>query len=445
MRRGIDLQGFGLVDRSAVHVLLIGGFRSTSVSGKREDLVLLLKGGDLTGTELTEHTDDTPESNGLCMWARFANLFLIAPEAMAGPDVFAALHAALADDARVKSIDEFPDLMPDSPNAWPVGDVFDWEQAQNDNALTDQPRRGRKIAPIRIEVDVPTRTQRSIQGAEAPAERYSAVWDGVALIVGWEESSHCSEMTPSGGHAALSVFEDAAETAGFDTYVQACTPMCEYQFSHTTLVVHVEPDVPSGVEFSEFVHSGSHVHVRAQSFGEDEDTIERHIYALSGDLRRAFVSFGEVRNRGWRLYQVEHQANRAAERLLKLQFDRASLQAGDWKKRLRAVRDTPSYRRKTRQHIAELWLYVASIEDLKSGWRSGVSEFEAEVTRLGCPSLFESDDEPGRESLTSLSTETLQKHAEQAAGRLDNGDLVLVTAVAAAAGSVAAIIVGLIG
>jgi hypothetical protein len=91
-------------------------------------------------------------------------------------------------------------------------------------------------------LDVPDKNQPKVfETDRIPSESYLALWNGVTLLIGWEQTAR-DYVGSSGGHVVESVLEEATERLDANILVQACNPDCTYVFLHTAIRVLPDED-----------------------------------------------------------------------------------------------------------------------------------------------------------------------------------------------------------
>lgn len=299
-----------------------------------------------------------------------------------------------------------------------------------------------RLPPIWLTIDVPAKNQRQIQDSEIPAERYFATWDGITLLATWENEPTQHVTTPSGGHVVGQVLIEAASRIGRTIVIQACTPLCEYEFNHTTVIADVIEDLSEGIQF-QGVCPPRQLHLQLRALGEDRDTLLAHTRALHGDLAAAFLDFAVMKNTASHAVALSFGASDAADVLLDLMRRRAAASLGGIRSRATARWHLRGWRRHARRLIADLWLLIARIQADRRHWSQARDSFEAEVSALGASALFDSDYRGEASDLERLDLGALQAAIQHAAARLDNRDLVAATGVGALAGALAGALTGL--
>lgn len=369
--------------------------------------------------------------------ARVGTFLLDCDSHTVGPDVYRALTAALHADPRVIQVDPVEPVPPMSPNAWPLYKAYR-------SYDIDRPFTAMMLAPIAFSVEVPTKNQRAINGSPVPSESYYAVWDGLTLVVAWDHRSPDHVTTISGGHVAGEVIKDAARAAGMAVVSQGCTPMCEYELNHTTLLVEVVDRSKSHIRFGPLCNKRQ-LHIEVRPYRSKENTFQIHVLGLYYDLRQSCRYFALMKNYGLQADEVFRAASQVADRLLVLQRQRATAFVGTIKDRLMKRVGTRGWRAKSRVLIADLWLHIARIEYLRRRWSWYRDSFEEEVGAIEADDLFASDYRTEASDLERLSVAPLLAEVQYAAERLDNRDVVVVTSIATLAGAVAGFLAGLFG
>ncbi|QKW12402.1 hypothetical protein [Verrucosispora sp. NA02020] len=286
--------------------------------------------------------------------------------------------------------------------------------------------------PIVFKVQVPRKNQKPFRGhLDIPSDDYWVAWDGITMIVTWPHQK--GESFPrSGGHIAIDILSDVANTAGFELYAQPCSPNCTNGFAHTTMVVHVCDEV---TDANEYKKNGSFVDVHLHAPNEPNEIAK----SIANDLRYEAEIFAEYKNQARRIREIEESARSMTEELLSLNILSIQRIHLPWWRRVVTWRDKRTQRRRASQLIALLWLSFAQIEASKRDWSELHRRLEDAVNRYETGSLFERDRLDDDGAIQSLDLSFIKAAVEQSAARQDTYDMASKTALGAAAALIGAI------
>lgn len=282
-----------------------------------------------TMTETTTEVVPADSTNGdddgvrLSFAARVGSFILDCSNETDGPALYKRLFDAIHSDSRVVEAEMFPSLPPMGPNMWPSIVLY---MPPKGGGL-GMPFVSMRLIPMFLKVDVPLKNQRRIGEADPLSEVYYAVWDGITLVVSWPRQHGDHVKNPSGGHIVGDIIRDAAKRCNMNVVVQACVPLCEYEFNHTTLLVDVATGADHPIEFRSLC-SENNLHVRVNAFKHGNDTLEQHTKALLGDLRDCYRSFAIMKNLAVQAYSMSVLASATAGEVAHIQRERALADVG---------------------------------------------------------------------------------------------------------------------
>lgn len=285
----------------------------------------------------------------------------------------------------------------------------------------------RMSAAVLFEVRVPKKNQPAFgRDKQAPSDKYIAAWNGCFLMTAWETND---DFVPrSGGHVVIDVLRDAAQRVGGDVYVQACSPGCDYLFTHVGLVVRTDSDADDP-SFSPGLHSGI-VEVTLPG----EATTEDLVGSLYRKIRLAADYFAALKNTGRRVSDIQHAAEDDLISLLMAQHH--SIEASTYRlwERLREAWKHRGSRKQRRELAARLLLHAANLEVLKREWNERRLRFERQAQEDQLLLLFANDHPLDAAAIETLSMDTVRATAEHLALRFENRALILATLGGAIAG-----------
>jgi hypothetical protein len=282
-------------------------------------------------------------------------------------------------------------------------------------------------SPVRFEVEVPAKNQRSLTEGDSLPTRYLVLWDGMVIVTSWLVPAG-QPIGLSGGHVVQGILEEALDRAGYELYVQECSPSCDHGYAHTTLRI---TNVPSGGERAEYVKGRAWSEVKASvPVGRDQMTYVFY------DMRAAAISFTKVKNIGRHILDIEANVRKDLDGLLSQSVTLASLFRLGLKERTKRRWKLRRWRRESRRLIAELWLSLAVIERLHRRWNGERFDFDSEVRDRGLHLLFLLDHADDAARIESLDLGLIRSTVEEGAERIDQRALITVTGIAAVTGAI---------
>jgi hypothetical protein len=283
--------------------------------------------------------------------------------------------------------------------------------------------------PLTFDIRVPENQQRLFSDTDfIPTEEYHCTWDGDTLLVTWEQRL-TDEIPRAGGHVVIDVVRDVARRMGDDIYVQACTPDCDYSFIHQTSRVTADPALEQ-FEWAQNPVNPYRFEVVAP-IAWDASEVAQQFY---DEIYLRSHYFGEMKNSGRRLLDIDHKAKHDREDLLKVNYARSAADSLPLKERLRSRWHLRRWRRDTSVLINRLWVELALLEHQKAEWRD--LEFHYKDIIGDDLALFEHDNEQESIAIEALNPETTVKAVQFAAARLDANALVRATALGALGGAI---------
>jgi hypothetical protein len=295
--------------------------------------------------------------------------------------------------------------------------------------------------PIQFTVRVPKKNQPAFRGyTDFPSDTYHVAWDGATAIVLWEQIAD-DPIPMAGGHIVVDILADAAKAAGQSLYVQACSPNCKNQFIHNHLRVTANRVV-------------AELSLAVQTDPEYLGPIDMHVPTLSPPSEAALslhyaadiptLQFSILKNGARRLRDLEAVTRGLLVQLLVLNRSRAVSQAIPiWRlRRYRALWQSRKSRREAARVIAEVWLGLAALENLRRTWDEDRLQFHhAQGTSVVGP-LYGRDYADDEAAVLSMNMTLVRSAVESTAARLDNRSVTLATTTGAAAVIVGAVIGG---
>lgn len=289
---------------------------------------------------------------------------------------------------------------------------------------------------VKFRVRVPIKNQTSPHGNhdDIPSDTYYVAWDGISVFVLWENVEAYPPL--AGGHVVADVLRDVTASIESDLYIQACSPQCDFMFTHSPLrLVHDED--------ADYYALAPDKHGPAVAMGLKylEDPFENVGWVamlLGGEIER-FASFKNV---GRRLIDLENQCRSDLGHVLSHVHRHAELVADGrsvaaikqrWKSR--------RWRHEARSLVAAVWLAIANIEILRRRWDGERGDLMSMTEALP---LLERDLSRDVDSVQSIKLEPVTETINQLAITLDNRNLARATALGALVGGIAGGLTGLL-
>jgi hypothetical protein len=291
--------------------------------------------------------------------------------------------------------------------------------------------------PIGIHVRVPTKNQPKVfETDRIPNEQYFALWDGVSLLIGWEQPAAAS-VGISGGHIIEEILAQAAERAEASIVVQACNPSCSYVFLHTAIRATVDSAASTDWSTSPHEEDPGLLEVVVDEGDDLVDVCLTAWFRTSGSLDE----FADMKNRGRQILELERVVRRDLDRLNQLHHNRASAAQKGVRERTKALWTYRSWRRTSRYYLARLWLGLGSLERLRRQWTDDAFTFRRTAGEENLTELFAIDTRDEVNLVEQLDLALVESAVEHAGDRLSANILALATAGGAIAGAIVAAII----
>jgi hypothetical protein len=226
------------------------------------------------------------------------------------------------------------------------------------------------------------------------------------------------------------IINDAVEKCGDEFRTVACSPNCDYPFSHSDLVIKT---VSEG-EVTKF-HDPVVDYMIGVDLAAPHDP-DRAVRVLHRSIGFVSWQFARMRSDGQTMEAASWQAHLDVTRLLELNYVWAVACAKPFLKSLRERWNLRGSRREERKMVARICLDLATIEHVRAGWSRTQKVYEDSAQKGNVGVIF--SHEYGL-SLNAMSTiELAEAHAaiERVTGSLDTRSLILVTAIASIIGAV---------
>ncbi len=343
-----------------------------------------------------------------------------------------AIHSAISGDPRVREIDEFE----------PSRSFTGWEAIYphplhqlSDDALrgVDQVQTLRMSDPIRFRVQVPPKNQPVVhETADVPTDTYYATWNGVTLVVVWDQMHHKGPAPISAGHIVIEVIADACEAVGLGVYRQGCSPGCDYGFIHTAM------RVCAGVEDQEVTLAESQVLHTAIATVESLDDLGWTSYELWVRLDGPTWDFGLAKNYGQRVFDLERRVSGDTFHLLSHYHTHARSGVGKLPERISRKWQNRGWRREARALVSSVWLGLAGVEAMRQRWAEAESDLASDA---GVAVLFSTEMRSDSVRMARLDTATAAHTAEHISTHLADRRLWLTTLYGTLSGAVAGAVV----
>ncbi|MFC0526253.1 hypothetical protein, partial [Phytohabitans kaempferiae] len=320
-----------------------------------------------------------------------------------------------------------------------AGAVVFYPMHSNSSSLTDGSDALNAYAigsSIRATIRVPVKNQPVIHGSkDTPTDTYAVEWDGISALIGWEQDDY--DWVPiSAGHVVLEVLNDAAANAGFGTYIQSCSPGCDYQLLHTTLVVEEDAEA-SDDDVLEQVDYGV-VRLRVPSILDLRDGVQEAGFAV----RIALRSFAEFKNSTRRLMNIDAHVRELSAHMLHHNYTHSRIATLKPRKRPKALWHNRGWRRETRALVAEAWLNLANMDVLSKASHDSLVGLEGNYA--GLQPLLKRDYAADVAALHRLNTTPITDAIKQMTTSIDNRLLILATILGAIGGGLAGAVAAVI-
>lgn len=302
-------------------------------------------------------------------------------------------------------------------------------------------------SPIVFDLKVPIKNQRDHGGfADIPTDSYTVVWDGITMIVGWDQGG--DDIPLSGGHVAVDVLRDAVEGDRRASLVnQACNSECSFEFVHTTLVLQpgdAQELRCSYVSTEGVPAEGARSAIYFVEGVEEGRSLDQVLYLVFLDLSICSEIFARMRNVSARMRAIDEAARITLNSSLLNALDEAVVvENGYFKSLVQRRGKVVRNRRHIRRLSIELLICVANLDSLRQKWLESRREFD-DACRLGEYQVIYAVD-TAADSAAAHGMDL--SHLEHSVGRLfaslDNSSLSTATIAAACSGGVVGGLIGI--
>jgi hypothetical protein len=220
-------------------------------------------------------------------------------------------------------------------------------------------------------------------------------------------------------------------------YIQGCNPDCTHLFVHASIRMVRENTESDRIEFQPGTRYGEQIALIPERFNDGE----MFVFA---NLKIIGQQFMLMKNNGRRILEIEKHCRLALSELLEIAYVRARSGGASLRSRAKARWVNRGWRKASRQRISEVWLCLANIELLRREWDELRLKFEESAEEGGRGRIFERDHSGEVGAVGNLDLNLISGSAQEAAERLDNRALLVVTGVAAVSGALGgAVVAGL--
>lgn len=298
---------------------------------------------------------ESQEDGGEIMFARFGSFLIVADRfVQTNEEIYHGIADALSEDPRVTRVRHSRVFDP----AWCRRSPILPAGASEEDLITGEDVRAtiKFSAPISFFVDVPAKNQPKRSAYDELPTEYEVLWDGQLALVTWHGDPD-SSVPMSGGHIVIDILKQAACRAGFDLYVQACSPHCDHGFAHTDLILVAGGAGGDDIEYTDSRWEGD---VEVQ-IPDTENEVATDVFV---DICVASLRFTELKNLSQRLLELEITCRRSLDSVMGTYYSRAQLPLQPVREQLAARWSTRDWRRTARRDIARIWLILAQLEKL---------------------------------------------------------------------------------
>ncbi|MEU1888323.1 hypothetical protein ABZ491_22895 [Micromonospora rifamycinica] len=291
--------------------------------------------------------------------------------------------------------------------------------------------------PITFRVSVPARNQPSFRGYhDIPSDDYWVAWDGWTAFVLWPQPAS-AKIPRAGGQIVVSVLEDAAKQAGFELYVQACSPGCKNLFAHPDLRIK---ESPSSGTFVVRDDNPTDFIVDLEVFTGSHDPLSL-AHRIGEWFHYEMRTFAQYKNSSRHIRDIERIARNMVDELLELNLHKITRSQLPARKRIRGLREHRQQSREALRLIALLWFAFARIEAIKRDWLEARRALEDAISNHNIEPIFSTDRADDDAAVASLELSFIKAAVEQSATRMDSRLVANVTAI----GAVFALVGALLG
>jgi hypothetical protein len=299
--------------------------------------------------------------------------------------------------------------------------------------------------PILLEIRSPKRLQRQYAGfKQIPTDKYWAAWDGITLVVVWEiervhgraidENDFFRALSPSAGLLVQDVLKEAAEKAGTEFRTIACSPNCDYTFSHSNLVLNTVG------EDEETVFSAEEGVIEVDLGSEHAPGVAaRELYQAVSFVGRAFA---RVRSDSRTMQSAAWHTHIDVAKLLQLDYERAVLGAKPFLKALPERWKSRRWRRIARQLVAQISLDLATLEHVRADLARFRKIYDDAAQDANSGLVFKHEYELGLGIISTIEVSEARSAVDRVTASLDTRALVLATSLGAIVGALIGAVVG---
>lgn len=356
------------------------------------------------------------------------------PEARAlATEVSDKYRAALAKDWRVKEVlDEVPRKR-DFDNARTQGFLEVSPEAENLTEAITSFEAMLFNSPILFRVSVLAKNQPRYRSMDdVPTDEYLVVWDGVQLLVQWEQDAPFA--TGSGGHIVFDILAEVGDSIGYPVSVLACSPACHHKFVHGDFVTFADHHASDDFHTHGETPVGHTIHTPYAKDADDVTNIRRTFSYIAGILN----TFALTQSYLDAMSYLEWRSRRDAQLLLAIAYDQASMRTPPhFIGMAKDAWNLRGSRREKRKLIGGLWLALSSLDTFRVRWRlhdSHFSELVGDPAVRNLAPLFDT----GRDKIERQDLTLIRASLQEVATRMEGGRLFVATLAAAAAAFLAA-------
>ncbi|WP_214056280.1 hypothetical protein [Nocardioides aquaticus] len=288
--------------------------------------------------------------------------------------------------------------------------------------------------PIYFQVAVSRQAQKEFSGeTDFPSGNYYVAWDGVFLLVMWEQQSD-KRVSRAAGRVVAEILTEAAEKCAADVYVQACSPGCQNLFTHTD-ALHVKS-------------SDQHRTTGHGLLVVDHDELQSIDDELASWYRRAhyyFWLFAEYKNNARRIRDLSSITNSRLSSMLAMRQKHHSIPVLKWREQMRRRLAMRGWRKKSRKAMGDVWLSVAAIEVMRQSWDEDRRRFKDRIRDNPIEPLFQYDYSDDEAAIDAIDSTLAREALADASSRFDTRVIAVVTAASGVSALVGAIAGGLVG
>lgn len=290
-------------------------------------------------------------------------------------------------------------------------------------------------SPIMFRISVLAKNQPKYRNMDdVPTDDYLVIWDGIEVVVQWEQSS--PRATGSGGHIVFDLLKEVGKSLGYPVEILACSSSCHHKFVHGDFVTFA--DIGHGDEFH--IHGetpvASTIHTPYSKDVPDIENIRRTFASTAGLIH----TFAQAKSLLDALGYLDWRARHDSNELLSMAYENASRRrlphVAGWLADLwRQLRSS----RRRRELIASEWLALTSIDTYRATWRARNAEFHQFASNPRVSQITHLFD-TGQDAVEAQDMTVVRSALQESSTRADAGRLLIATAAAAVAAVVASLI-----